>query len=507
MPMPIGFLERLVHPVTSRGNAVAHPVLLPPLPRKSDFGRFDRCRAEAKLHGTFRGNAGVTRSERPETMGARHLLTDKQIQSAEPAPNGARTILWDAVIPSLGLRITDRGHKSFLVQRRVNGRMVKLTLGEYPALGLAAARQKAQDALADMTRGIDPRQVNQPSVTATGLRKDSFEGAVESYIKREVEKNRRPRTRQEIVRTLRKVLVPKWGTLPVRDIGPRHILDVLDEFMDADKPIMANRTYAILHRFFRWCIERHLITANPAANVRKPAKETTRSRVLDDDEIREVWTASARLGWPFGPFFQTLILTGQRRNEVAGMLWGDIDSENRQWMLPGAKTKNARDHVVPLAPAMRAILDAVPRFGDDDDEPEEEQRARPVFTTNGRTGISGFSRAKARLDADILATRRREAEAAGRDPEKIKPLPSWILHDLRRSCATGMGRLGIVPHIIETVLNHASGFRAGIVGVYQRHTYMEERRHALEVWAAHVVSLMAPQEPSHNVVAFKKNAR
>jgi integrase len=438
-------------------------------------------------------------------MSERHHLTDKQIEKARAAPDGKRYILWDSLTPSLGLRVTDRGHKSFLVQRRVNGRMVKLTLGEYPTVSLAKARDEAREALTAMTRGIDPRQSRPAPVTASGLRKDSFEGAVESYIKREVEKNRRLRTQQEIVRTLCKVLVPKWGSLPLSAIGPRQVVDALDGFMDAQKPIMANRTLAILHRFFGWCIERHLIQTNPCANVRKPAKEQTRARVLEDDELREVWAACERLGWPFGPFFQALILTGQRRSEVASMRWGDIDRVSRQWMIAGSQTKNARDHVVPIAPAMQSLLVSAPRFGGQE-EADEDQNARPIFTTNGKTGVSGFSKAKARLDADILRTRRKQAEEAGRDPGKVKPPLPWILHDLRRSCATGMARVGVAPHIIEMVLNHASGFRSGIVGVYQRHPYLEERRKALAVWAAHLESLTAPREPTGNVVAFRKTS-
>src|SRR5215469_2362505 len=148
-------------------------------------------------------------------MAARHILTDKQIEKAKPAPPRGRYLLWDAVAPSLALRVTDRGHKSFVVQRRVNGRMVKLTLGTYPALPLAEAREKARDALKEMARGKDPRQSNAARVSPAGQRRDSFEGAVETYIKREVEKNRRPRTRDEIIRPLRKLLVPKWGTLPL----------------------------------------------------------------------------------------------------------------------------------------------------------------------------------------------------------------------------------------------------------------------------------------------------
>jgi integrase len=225
--------------------------------------------------------------------------------------------------------------------------------------------------------------------------------------------------------------------------------------------------------------------------------EESRSRALSDDELREVWIASQGLEWPFAPLVRALILTGQRRNELAGMTWAEIDDQTQQWIIPGLRTKNGKEHIVPLSPAMQALLAGVPSFGDSED------LERPVFTTTGKTSVSGFSRAKARLDGFILAARRHEAAQNGRDPAKVKQMPSWTIHDLRRSCATGMARIGTAPHIIETVLNHSSGFRAGIAGVYQRHPYLEERRHALNAWAAHITGLAAPQEPTANVVSFR----
>ncbi len=434
-------------------------------------------------------------------MPGRHVLTDKKIESAKPAPERARYMLWDEVAPSLALRVTDKGHKSFVVQRRVNGRMVKLTLGEYPALGLADARDKAHEALKDMTRGVDPRQ--SAPVRASGLRRESFEAAVESYIKREVEKNRRPRTQDEITRPLRKLLVPRWGSLPLRDIGPREILEVLDEISDAGKPVAANRTYSVLRRFFGWCVERHLLEGNPAANVRKPNKEEARSRALSDDELREVWLASESLGWPFGPLIQSLILTGQRRTEVAEMVWDEIDLERGQWTIPGTRTKNRREHAVPLSAPMLAILKGGIRFED----PIEGLLRKPppyVFTTTGKTPVSGFSRAKAALDKGVLEIRRREAGALRDDSSKARPLPPWTLHDLRRSCATGMARIGIQPHIIEVVLNHSSGFRSGVAGVYQRHPYLAERRHALEAWSDHLLKCAHQRDALTTVVNLRR---
>lgn len=427
-------------------------------------------------------------------MGERHVLTEKAIERAKPALSGQRYVLWDAVTPSLGLRVTARGHKSFILQRRVNGRMLKLTLGEYPALALATAREQAQEALRHIVKGVNPRQAKPAPVRASGLRRDSFEAAVESYFTREVEKNRRLRTQDEIMRPLRRLSM-RWGTLSLSEIDARDILEVLDELVDAGTPVAANRTYSVLRRFFRWAVERRLVRENPVVTIGKPAREQSRSRVLSDEEAREVCIACDDLGWPFGGFFRALLLTGQRRSEVAGMRWSEISADGATWTIPGARTKNARDHIVPLSAAMRQLLAATPSFVADIEDPL-------VFTTTGARPISGFSRAKRKLDALVLGKRQKVLNETNRETAKAKPM-ECTLHDFRRTCATGMGRLGIQPHIVEAVLNHTSGFRAGVAGIYQRQDYLEERRVALERWADHLSQLMSADQHPPNVIALR----
>lgn len=254
-----------------------------------------------------------------------------------------------------------------------------------------------------------------------------------------------------------------------------------------------------MRRFFGWCIERRLLQNNPAAVIRKPSKEESRTRVLSDEELQEVWSASDCLGSPFGPFVKGLILTGQRRNELAGARWAEINLDTQEWIIPPARTKNGKEHIVSLSDAMVRILTNLPRFS------AEELADGLVFTTTGTTCVSGFSRAKSKLDIEIQHRRAEVAAASGRNSAKAKQLPVWTFHDLRRSCATGMGRLGIPPHIIEAVLNHSSGFRAGIAGVYQRHPYLEERRHALDSWGSHILRLKGTQGEG-NVVVFTRTA-
>jgi integrase len=214
--------------------------------------------------------------------------------------------------------------------------------------------------------------------------------------------------------------------------------------------------------------------------------------VLDDRELKLVWTAATALGWPFDPVVRLLTVTGQRRGEVVGMRWSEIDLEKKVWSLPATRTKNRRPHVVPLSSAAIDILKSLPRI---------ENGAGLVFparadrrTNRGKNSVpvSGFSRAKIRIDHAIAEL----AEAEG-----SAPLAQFGLHDLRRSTASGMARLGVDLHVIERCLNHVSGSFGGIVGVYQKHKFEDGMRRAMDVWAAHIERL-ATGAPAANVVEF-----
>jgi integrase len=247
----------------------------------------------------------------------------------------------------------------------------------------------------------------------------------------------------------------------VHEITRRDVLSILDRVVDAGTPILANRVLAAMRKLFNWALERDIISISPCAAVKSPAAERTRDRVLSDDELRTVLIAADRVGGRFGPLVRLLALTGQRRSEVAHARWEEIDIENRLWTLPSERVKNNRPHTIPLSGAVISILRAIPRG------------ASPyVFTTNGTSPSEGFSKGKRRLDA------------------LLPDMAPWRLHDLRRTCASGMQRLGINLPVIEKVLNHVSGSFAGIVGVYQQHSFSEEKKQALEAWGRHVESLM-----------------
>jgi integrase len=212
-----------------------------------------------------------------------------------------------------------------------------------------------------------------------------------------------------------------------------------------------------------WAVARDMLTASPCAGVKPPTPERARDRVLSDDELRLVWQTAGKIGGPFGSLVQLLAVTGQRRNEVAEMQWSELDFEARLWTLPRERMKTGQPHQVPLSHAAIAILKSTPRIGE----------GRFVLTTTGKTPSNGHSKGKRRLDALL-------------PPD----MPAWRLHDLRRTTASGMARLGIDLPVIEKVLGHRSGSFAGIVGVYQRHDFADEMRRALETWGRHIEGLV-----------------
>jgi integrase len=265
-------------------------------------------------------------------------------------------------------------------------------------------------------------------------------------------------------------LVDRWGARRIGDITDADIVEALDR-ISGTAPIMANRLQAVLSAFFSWAKGKRLVITNPCTGLERPAEEKSRDRVLSDDELRKVWQAAGELGHPYAGIVKLLILTGQRRNEIAGLHWNEIDLEERALHLPAARTKNARTHDVPLSALSLATIAGIPRLVDAD-----------LVFTRRRKPITAFGWLKLRLDAD-------------------SGVSEWTLHDLRRTVASGLQRLGVRLEVTEAVLNHRSGSTAGIVGVYQRHDYAAEKRDALQRWADYVDAIVSGQKT--NVVALR----
>jgi integrase len=386
-------------------------------------------------------------------------LTIRSVETMKPRP--VRQEIPDSFLPGLYLIQQPSGAKGWAVRYRHQGVPRKLTLGSYPALGLKDARGLAAKALRTVAEGRDP---GREKILARAAKADSVDRIFEEFLERHVRRSNRPRTGQETERLLRQHVLPRWRGRMVHEVTRRDVLDVLDRVVDGGAPIAANRVFAAVRKFFNWCVARDILATSPCAGVKPPTAERARDRVLSDDELRLVWAAADKLGGTFGPLVKLLALTGQRRDEVARIRWDELDLDARLWTLPPARTKNNQPHEVPLSKAALTVLQNVPHIA-----------SSPfVLTTNGGAApASGYSKNKRRLDALLPAD-----------------MPAWRLHDLRRTCASGLARLGINLPVIEKVLNHSSGSFAGIVGVYQKHSFADEKAAALSAWGNFVEALV-----------------
>jgi integrase len=402
---------------------------------------------------------------------AKARLTALGVAKLAP-PDTGRTEVFDSTLPGFGVRVTSSGIRSFFVMTRVRGTLKRVTLGQHPTLKLAEARTLAREAMAMARLGNDPGAARR---AARRPAERPVEGIIEDYIAR-AQRARGRRSWREVERSLTRELAP-WRGRPIERITRADVIELLDAIVDRGSPAMANLLLRHLKHFLGWCVERGLIDTSPAAGIRAPAEMRSRDRVLSEAELAAAWIGCGALGWPFGALFQLLILTAQRRNEVAGMRWCDLDLEQRIWTSPRELTKSDRAHVVPLPDPAVEIIAALPRLGD---------LAFPAIRSGSSKAVSGFSRAKARLDTAMFTLLRKHATQHGEDAETVELKP-WRLHDLRRTAASGMARLGAPPHVIGRVLNHAPAASLGQIGaVYVRHDYMHETRQLLAAWAIEV---------------------
>ena len=417
------------------------------------------------------------------------MLTDLQIKKLETPPQ--RREIPDGKISGLFLVIQPTGAKSWAVRYRAGGQPKKFTIGPYPSIDLAAARRKAQEALGEVAGGNDPSAAKVAAREARRAEQataDRVETVAKSFVERYARRSMGASWARETERALAKDVLPQIGFKRIGDVKRSDVNDVLDRIVDRGAGIQANRTLAVLRRMFNWCIERGLIDASPAEKIRPPALEQSRDRVLTDDEIRLAWGAFESIGWPFGPIAKLLLLTGARRDEVASARWSEIDLAAKTWAIAKERSKNGVAHEIPLSDAVAAILAGLPRIG--------ERKDALVFSTTGKTAVSGFSKAKDQIDAAML-------EALKATAGEVETPARWTFHDLRRTAASGMAGLGIAPHVVEAVLNHKSGTIKGVAAVYNRYSYAAEKREALDAWARRLDAIVNPA-PASNVVELLK---
>jgi integrase len=362
-------------------------------------------------------------------------------------------VYWDIGSPGFGVKVTSRGRKVFIVLYRTAGagsRLRKYTIGPYGRVTLHQARVAAQNIHAARLNGRDP--ASEKSEAKRRLVIDRVEDILEAFIAQHVSRNRSAR---EVSRMLRREIGAARGSRSIHEITKRDIIDVISAIEQRGAPIAANKTLKAVKTFFRWCVGRALLAQSPADGIPLPAKEVARDRVLDDDELARIIMAARKIGEAYGGIVEFLALTGQRREEVAQASWDEFDLEQRLWLIPNQRTKNGKNHIVHLSEQAITVLKQTPK------------RGRFTFTDSGANPFQGFSRAKRELD-------------------KISGVGNWRLHDLRRTCVSGMARLGVPPHVADKILNHQAGTISGVAAIYQRHDFMAERRDALERWGKHV---------------------
>ncbi len=413
---------------------------------------------------------------------ARKKLTDLFVAKVAAPAKGRRVEYFDTTFPALALRVTDSGHKSWSLFYRNGGRLRRYTIGPYPAFGPADARRAASTALHKVQAGGDPAEEKRARRLAPKPLADDFASLAREYLDRQVKRNTAASTYRETARIIDQDVIPEWGKRPMGSIAKRDVIALIDKKVASGAEIQANRILARLRTLFGWAVEKDRIATNPCEGLKPPTKERARDRVLSDLEIRAFWSSAEELGWPFGPLFKLLLITAQRRDEVATLEWSEIDLERNVWSLPREKAKNDHGHDVHLSQQAIDIIASLPRID-----------GGPVFSTNGRTAVSGFSRAKERLDGLM-------GKAIGQE------LEPWILHDLRRTAATGMAGLRILPHVVDRILNHTSGTIRGVARVYNRFEYLDERKAALEAWGRALESTVSGTR-AQNVVEMTRVAK
>ncbi|MFV1918725.1 integrase arm-type DNA-binding domain-containing protein [Sphingomonas sp. MJ1 (PH-R8)] len=403
-------------------------------------------------------------------------VKNAKARPAKSNPSGplVRTEIPDGKCRGLFLVVQVNGAKSWALRYRFDGKPKKLTIG--PVLDgrevsvadlplgephtLAEARVAADRARLEVAHGRDPTA----NAVVTERARMTVADAADRYLAfRRAEK--RNRTVGETERQFNSDILPVIGQRPVADITDDEAREPVKRATAKGSPKMANRLHATLSKFFKWCAakDQKFIAESPYSGFDKPHDETSRDRVLSWDELAAVWRASAELGDAFGPIVRLLILTGQRRSEVAGIREGELDRARRLWTIPPERAKNGKRSIVPLTGPALAEIDAVTR---------RIGTLGLLFTRTGKTPVSGFTKAKDRLD-----------EAAGLGE-------AWRLHDLRRTFSTGLEVLGVPLQVAEALLNHTAGSKAGVAGVYARHEYMEEKRHAMTAWGRFVMDVV-----------------
>lgn len=394
-------------------------------------------------------------------------LTDRSLKALK-APESGRDDYWDKDTPGFGIRVSQSGRKTWVLMYRQGRRQRRLTLGAYPALGLADARQAAKDALQNVAHGGDPAEEKK-----RGRRAKTFGDLAELYLERHARPNKASVRYDE--RVIEVELKPAIGKLRAADVGRQDVLDILDRIKDRGAAIMANRTFEIMRRICNFGVERGILTASPCAGLKRPSPARSRDRVLSDQEIAAVWKAAGEEAEQPANAIRLLLLTAQRKNEILGMRWADVDLASGWWVIPPEMAKNRRAHRVPLSHPVLDILAECARKGD------------LVFGSTIKPGQP--------LTLHFPMLKR---------IQKRSSVTDFNYHDLRRTAATRMtGDLGVSRLVLAKVLNHTD---RGVTSIYDRASYDREKRQALDAWGERLMEIVDGRDADTNVVPLQSSA-
>ena len=421
---------------------------------------------------------------------AQGKLNKRTIDALEKAERDV--FLWDDELSGFGLKVTPAGSKVFLYQYRLGGRGSKTrrwTIGRYSSpWSPAQARTEAERLAILVAQGVDPVAAQKERERIQNTK--SFSAYVETYAEGYLEPEW-GKSWQQAKRTLELHVIPVLKDKPLPDIGAEHVHQVLDRLRN--RPGLQRSTWAVLSSLFRWAEKRDDIGKSPMAKIDPPSGAKPRKRVLTPDELIAIWRASYSLEAPRGALVRLLMITLQRRSEVAGLQWTELSKAKALWHLNGERSKNGLDHLVPLSALAMAEIDRI----------KWRTRGLVLPSSTGKTPVSNFSDMKAALDAAMLPILQELADAAaderGEEPHEVKLAP-WRLHDLRRTGTTNLQALGFQIEVTERVINHHQGGEAsGIRGIYNLHDYHGEKARALEAWAQHLMGLFTPPEKTNLV--------
>jgi integrase len=418
-------------------------------------------------------------------------LTERKIETLTADRGQKDRLVFDDAQRGLAVRVTASRSRSYLCQYTLNGRKWRVPLGSCSALSLSKAREAAAAIMGDVAKGKNPAAERKEAAAAEWAKRArgrlTLAVLIQDWARLHLA-HRRPRYAAEAIRALRHGFA-KHLDRPAEDLDRTTVVHALDSLGRRHKDkgrgtgstrrgtASAGRTAAYGRACFAWAMKRGMVRNNPFAELPFSTAVTKRDRVLSDEEAAAIWLAAGEAARPYGTIVRLLMLTAQRRDEVAGMTWAEFSDDLMTWTIPGTRTKNGVPHLVPLSQPARELLQGA----------QKDRRAKLALVLPGERGtpFSGWSKAKSALDT-----------ASG--------VSGWWLHDLRRTVATGLQRLGVRLEVTEAVLNHLSGSRAGVVGIYQRHDWAEEKRSALDAWSAHLLAAAEGRLTAGKVLPFSR---